>query len=288
MKIKRLILIISIFILIISSYESIAVNSNHLTNPNKKIIDNNLWAVLITAGEPPRDNKNAGDLYNILINHGWDENNIHYLKENQATKEAILNTSDWLNDHGADEDDLVLFFFSMHGGRKDDVPPLDEPDDLDEFLIAYKQEKSDNHILDEELALMFEEIKSQNLVIIFETCYSGGMIDGANDLKKTGRIVITSTKEDESSYPIFLIQSWLFPYYLIKGLRGKADKNYDGYITAEEAFEYAEIRTKLRSTMYGYLLFIFHRHLKIQHPQIYDGWPSDENNEEELILLCIG
>ena len=287
MQIKRIILVISIFLLIISSYESIAVNSNQLITTSKQNFNDNLWAVLITAGEPTRDDKNAGDLYNILINNGWNENNILYLKENQATKDEVLNVSNWLNDNGAGEDALILFFVSMHGGRKDDVEPLDEPDNLDEFLLAYKQEKSENHILDDEFALMFEDIISKNLIIIFETCFSGGMIDGDNDLRKSGRVVITSSREDESSYPIFLIKSWLFPYYLIKGLRGWADKNRDGLITAEEAFEFAQIRTRLRSTIYGYLLYILHGKLLIQHPQIYDGWPSEENNEEELKLLNI-
>lgn len=287
MKIKRKIVILSIILLIISSYKSIAINSNYLINPNESAFENNnLWAVLITVGEPKRDNKNAGDLYNILINHGWNGNNIYYLKENEATKEAIMTVSNWLNDHGADEDDLILFFFSMHGGRKEDIPPLDEPDNMDEFLIPYQQEKQENNnILDEELALMFEEIKSKNLVIIFETCFSGGMIDGANDLKKSGRVVLTSSREDESSYPIFLRRSWLFPFYFVRGLKGLADKNFDGYITAEEAFEFAKIRTVIRSTIYAYLLYILHKQLLIQHPQIYDGWPSEENNEEELKLI---
>ena len=130
------------------------------------------------------------------------------------------------------------------------------------------------------------QIKSENIVIIFEACYSGGMIDGANDLKKTGRIIMTATKEDETSYGFFLKKSWLFPYYLLKGLRGRADKNCDGFITVEEAFEYAKFYTIRRSTIYAYLLFIFHRALFIQHPQIYDGWPSEGNNKEELKLIC--
>lgn len=286
MKIKRVILIISIFLVILSSYESVATNTSYFTISNKSNIENNnSWAILITAGEPALDDRNAGGLYNILVHNGWDEDNIYYLKENEATKDAILSVPDWLDVHGADEDDLILFFFSMHGGRKEDTPPLDEPDGLDEFIISSKQDKQNNHILDDELAMMFDEIQSENLVIIFETCYSGGMIDGSNDLKKTGRIVITSTREDETSYPIFLIKSWLFPYYLIKGLKGRADKNCDGYITAEEAFEYAKIYTIKRSTIYAYLLFIFHRDLFIQHPQIYDGWPSEGNNKEELKLI---
>jgi hypothetical protein len=272
--------------LVISSFESIAANTDQFTTKSKQNFNNN-WAVLITVGEPSRDDKNAGDLYNILVENGWNESNILYLREEQAIKEAILNTSNWLNDNGASEDSLILFYFSMHGGRKDDIAPLDEPDNLDEFVVAYKQEKSDNHILDDELALMFDDIVSNNLVIILETCYSGGMLDGTNDLKNSGRIVVTSTREDETSYALFLINSWLFPYYLIKGLRGKADENNDDFITAEEAFEFARIRTRLRSTIYAFLLFIFHGALFIQHPQIYDAWPSEENNEEDLILLNI-
>jgi hypothetical protein len=71
---------------------------------------------------------------------------------------------------------------------------------------------------------------------------------------------------------------------LIKGLRGKADRNFDGLVSAEEAFDFARIKTIRRTTIYGYLLFVFHKSLFIQHPQICDGWPTEENNSEELIL----
>jgi len=158
---------------------------------------------------------------------------------------------------------------------------------MDEYLITYPQgqDNQNNNILDEELASAFDKIKSKNIVMIFETCYSGGMIDGSYDLRKSGRVILTSSKEDESSYPIFLLKSWLFPHYLINGLRGKADTNSDGYVSAEEAFNYAKIRTIRRSTIYAFLLFIFHKSLLIQHPQIYDGWPSEENNKRELKLV---
>ena len=251
--------------------------------------ESTLWAVFITFGEPRRDEKNARDLCDILINHGWEENNIYHLQEKDATKEAILATPRWLNDSGADEDDLILFFFSMHGGRTEDVPPLDEPDDMDEFIVPYKEEQRDvyDNIFDDELASVFEIIKSEKLILIFETCYSGGMIDGVNDLRESGRVILTSSSEKESSYPIFLKNSWLFPYFLIKGLGGSADANSDGIISVEEPFKYAEKITIKRSTIYAFLLFIFHRSLFIQYPQLYDGWPSEENNEEELKLIKV-
>ena len=290
---KKTIITILTVLLAILSYTSISVSSNHqLSSKEGSLENNNLWAVLITVGEPKLDDKNAGDLYNILISNGWPESNIYCLRENEATKEAILSISNWLNDHGVQENDLVLFYFSMHGGKKDDVQPLDEPDNIDEFIIPYKNDEKGDNILDEELTPMFEAINTEKLVIIFESCYSGGMIDGANDLKKTGRIVITSTNVNETSYPYSLFFSkngFLFAYYLIKGLDGKADKNNDGFISAEESFEYTRTYTIKRSTIYAYLLFIFHKTLlnHIQHPQIYDGWPSEENNEEQLKIIAI-
>jgi len=284
-KIISLCIFVSILILIpVNSVTGKNIFKN--TSENNPENFNNYWAVIVTVGEPKRDDKNAVELYNLLINHGWDENNILYIKEENATKDDILSIPDWLNIQGAEQDDLILFYFSMHGGKTDDVFPYDEPDDIDEFVIPYKQDEKEGNILDEELADMFDNIFSENLIIIFETCYSGGMIDGADDLRKSGRIIITSAKEDETSYAYYFREGWLFPYYLNRGLQGRADKNRDGFVTAEEAYRYTRFPVILRSTIYGYLLYIFHKSLFNQHPQIYDGWPSEENNEEELILTC--
>ena len=288
---NKIILSIFTFVLIVLSYTSAVGSSHCLIKYEEPIYENsNLWAVLITVGEPDLDDKDAGRLYDILLDNGWPENNIRYLVEEQSTKEEILNVSNWLNEHGVQEDDLVLFYFSMHGGYKNDTAPFDEPDDKDEFIVPYKHNKSDENIIDEELNLMFEEIKTEKLIIIFESCYSGGMIDGANDTKKTGRIVITSTNVNETSYPYSLFFSkkgFLFAYYLIKGLDGRADKNNDGYVSVEEAHQYAKYYTIKRSTIYAYILLIFHKTLKnhIQHPQIYDAWPSENNNAKEMILV---
>lgn len=281
------ILLFFLLILSVSFSPDCFVKSETISSANR-----DYWAIFITVGEPKRDKKNTEELYTILTNNGWNKDNIYFLEEKDATKEAILEIPNWLNCKGLDKEDVVLFYFSLHGGRKKDVYPLDEPDGMDEFLIAYKKEQKgsnnticDNTICDEELAASFQEIISENIVIIIESCYSGGMIDGSCDLKKSGRIILTSSKADESSYPIFLRKSWLFPYYLIKGLEGRADEDSDGYISVEETFRYAKIRIIRRSTLYGLLLFIFHKSLFIQHPQLYDGWPSDENNQKELDLI---
>lgn len=271
-----------ILILIISnSYQVLSSKIDVEENTDKK------WAVFISVGEPELDLRNVHDLKEILLNNGWYEDNILCYNEDGATKEAILKAPQLLVNKGLEKDDLVLFYFSMHGGKTNDVAPLDEPDGIDEFIIPYKIDEGNfsENILDEELASAMECLNSDQVILIFEVCYSGGMIDGSADLKKSGRIVMTSADTNETSYPIFLRKTWLFPFYLIKGLKGPADFNKDSFISAEEAFVYARKRTVFRSAIYGCLLYIFHKSLFIQHPQIYDGWPSDENNSDELMLV---
>lgn len=285
--IKHINVVLTIILLLVPFSNVFSVSSHMIETNEDMSEDINLWAVIITVGNTDLDDRNSEDLNNLLLDNGWNKDNIYKLRENEATKKAILSISYLLNENGLKNEDIVLFYFSMHGGRFNDVNPIDEPDGLDEFIIPFRENENEDKILDDELNLMFEKINSENIVIIFETCYSGGMIDGTKDLKKSGRIIMTSTKEDETSYGFFLKESWVFPYYLMKALRGKADKNFDSFISAEEAFEFAKVKTIRRTTIYGYLLFVFHKSLFIQHPQIYDGWPSEENNTEELILVSI-
>ena len=78
----------------------------------------------------------------------------------------------------------------------------------------------------------------------------------------------------------------MFPYYLIKGLSGKADINKDDWVSAEEAFNYAERPTIVHSALksFLYLLHPFAR-LGPQHPQLYDAWPNAINNQDELRII---
>jgi hypothetical protein len=59
-------------------------------------------------------------------------------------------------------------------------------------------------------------------------------------------------------------------------------------ISAEESYKYAESLTIKRSAIYAFVYslipFIPHE-FSPQHPQIFDGWPSIENNNDELNLF---
>ena len=281
-KSTKSVILIIILSLTITFFNQSIVNSNEIYSEYTQ----NIWAVIITVGEIKRDIYAVDSLTDILLEQGCPNNNIKKLIEEEATKYNILNKSfEWLDDNEIKEEDILIFFFSMHGGRIEDQPPYDEPDNYDEFLVPYDYNNKTNIILDEEINDKINSIDCNNIVLIFETCYSGGMIDGLYDISKSGRIIITSSNANESSWPMQLRVRWLFPNFFFKGLSGPADINDDNIISFEESFKYAEQYTLKRSRIiaffYSFIPFIPHEFFP-QNPQIYDGWRSEEDNNLEL------
>ena len=102
---------------------------------------------------------------------------------------------------------------------------------------------------------MLNQLKSNNVCLIVDSCYAGGFNDHWKLLKSApeqNRVILMGSCEDELSY------SGGFAPYLIDGLRGYADTNGDGIVTAEEAFNYAQPRSVPQQTS-----------------TIYDGYPGE-------------
>jgi hypothetical protein len=245
------------------------------------------WAVVIACSggltyerHERCDRNDVRELTQLLKKNGWDKNHILLLQEEEATKEAILDNSfQWLTDNGEDEDDLIFFFFSGHGYyHTEDQPPLDEPDGRDEVINPWDPDiagwNPDVFIVD--------TLQSHNIVIVIHTCHAGGWIDGESDLCDSGRVVLVACGVDEASCMMKYPVHWLFAYYLIQGLTGHADENNDKRITAEELLRYTIEPVQFRSKIFNWITSGV---ATIQHPELYDGWPSEENNAEELTLI---
>jgi caspase domain-containing protein len=253
------------------------------------------WAVIIACSggvtygrHERRDRNDVRALKQILNKNGWDNDHIFLLLEEEATTVAILNHSfDWLRDKGEDEDDLIFFFFSGHGYyHTEDQPPLDEPDGRDEIFHPWDPDMAgwnwDVFIVDDVLAEKFDTLKSKNIVIVMHTCHAGGWIDGENDLCGSGRVVLVSCGVDEASCMMKYQLHWLFPYYLIQGLKGRSDNNNDKWVSAEELLDYTIKPVQFRSKIYNWMSTGV---VKTQNPEIFDGWPSIEDNSDELKLI---
>jgi len=137
-----------------------------------------------------------------------------------------------------------------------DIPPQDEADNADEMLVTYWGfAYNTSFIEDDQINIMLNQLKSNNVCLIVDSCYAGGFNDHWKLLKSAPeqhRIILMGSREDEEAY------SGGFAPYLIDGLRGYADTNGDSVVTAEEAFIYAEPRS-----------------FSPQTPTIYDGYPGE-------------
>jgi uncharacterized caspase-like protein len=76
--------------------------------------------------------------------------------------------------------------------------------------------------------------------------------------------VITACRPNESAYESSALQNGALTYYLMEALKGKGDINNDGWVTAQEAYQYAAQMVTLEFPK--------------QHPQLTD-------NIEEAVRL---
>jgi len=124
---------------------------------------------------------------------------------------------------------------------------------------------------------------------ITDSFFSG---PGATDIhpgKVTSVVAIGSiTPSDAPRGKLEILEKRGEPITIIGNLRRPvqatyADLNNDGFVSAEEALKYTEEPVAFRSTIFNRL---FNKDAPpTQHPQLYDGWPSVENNTEELKLI---
>jgi hypothetical protein len=248
------------------------------------------WALLIAVGvyadNPDRNFpsmlEGVDDLYNILLTSScWSPDHIKIIKGKDATVVNIIQGFRWL-DRMDDSDDISLIYITTHGGQLPyDIPPRDEGDGYDEILASYWDfAYPSTFISDDEINFLLNRLDSKGVCLIVDSCYAGGFNDTptwtndyrgipsskeldltppsawmegfAEDVRGNGRVVLMSSRENEESY-----EDSYFTPFLSDGLRGYADNNTDGNVSAEELFSYVKTR-------------IFY-----QHPTIYDDFPGE-------------
>jgi uncharacterized caspase-like protein len=105
-----------------------------------------------------------------------------------------------------------------------------------------------------EIAHIFGRIRSERLIFIADSCYSGAsggrtisvggtranITDSFLDRITSGRgkVIITASAANEVSVEKDELQHGVFTYYLLEGLNGAADTDKDGIITVDEAYRY--------------------------------------------------
>ena len=208
-----------------------------------------IWAVLVGAAEYRHmpllkyTDDDAYQLYAFLKSPeggALPDAQLRLLIDEQATianiNKAVQNTF-----MRADENDVILFYFSGHG-----VQGAFLPTDFDGI---------NNQLKHSVLRKMIERSQAKHKIVIADACHSGSLFafDGpssraiqqyytAFETAKEGTALLMSSKGEEYSLEDGGLRSGIFSHFMIKGLKGEADVNQDQIITIVELFEYVRFQ----------------------------------------------
>ncbi len=191
--------------------------------------------------------KDAEALTQYFQESSKDDIDITLLKNEEATKDAILTSLAKIKQSLSPED-TIIFYYSSHG-----IGDIEG----NTYFITFDTNKDDLA----NTALGMQQIKdiaaglgSKNIVMLFDTCHSGGakslgqqnpksydnLMLAAN--KKTRLAILTSSRTHESSVESPEWGHGVFTYFLLQGMKGKAD-DYpaDGKVSVTELFDYVMI-----------------------------------------------
>jgi len=256
------------------------------------------WALLIGVENTTSDLSAEAMYESLLSSENWQKDNIKIITGKNATKTNIIKGFQWL-DNNENEDDIVVIYIATHGGQSRlfgmpiDFPPIDEADHCDEYLATYNSFKYSflANIRDDELNSLINKLESCGICVIIDCCFSGGfddisrktnfrskvpiprynteeysstsfIEDFTEEIRNDGRVILMASQEDEYAYAV-PNKGHCFTNVLIKSIgEGLGDFNNNGFIAAEEAFNFSQFRLGLSKW-------------ETQHPKMYDGCNGD-------------
>ncbi|MGF6171813.1 caspase family protein [Ensifer sp. 4252] len=115
---------------------------------------------------------------------GFTRSSIRVLKDEQATRAAVLSSIDeWLI-AGTEPGDRAYLYYSGHGLQVTDLDG-DEDDGMDEALAPFdlvaKDKDRDGAITDDELDAILERLKGRAVTLVIDACYSGTISRSLSD-----------------------------------------------------------------------------------------------------------
>lgn len=167
---------------------------------------------------------------------------MNLLIDEKATKENIING---FRDFSAKigPDDVLLFYFSGHGEEN--------------YLLPFDYDGTYNKLSYQEINSLLQQIKAKYKICLTDACYSGGMyaMKSGNDdnyknefdvfsQNKEEIAILVSSQSNEKSIESSRLRQGTFSHFLIKGLKGEADRNRDNIITVTELYNFVHRQVK--------------------------------------------
>ncbi|MGA2622427.1 MAG: caspase family protein [Bacteroidota bacterium] len=211
------------------------------------------------------DAKSLADFLQTPEGGSFESDHMNVLLNQDATLANVRNALYNFASQAIDSD-LVLIYFAGHGAPN----PL-KPDQL--YLLTYD---SDPSLLRTTAFPMWDiqtvldrYINARKVVVFTDACHSGGISTemGTRGLAsgktnpinqyltnlakaKDGVVVFTASAQNEVSQESPDFGHGVFTYYLLDGLKGKADLNNDNVVTINELMTYVEVQVKRHTKGY--------------------------------------
>ena len=213
--------------------------------------------------------QDARDVALLLVNPshcGYRAENVMTLLDSDASQAAIRHGLSALADR-CNNDSTVLIYFSGHGGRIDSgchtgeyLLPVDTIYPADEELAR-------TAISGDEFTAALKRIEARKVLVIFDCCHAGGIGQPRDLVAPTvrpglsedyyerlkagrGRVILASSRTDESSYVQPGAEYGLFTEHLLGGLCGGVASD-DGLARIFDLFEYLQPRvTKVQPSQH--------------------------------------
>jgi len=164
---------------------------------------------------------------------GMPEGNATVLTDSAATRDAVFSA---IREQSArmGDDDLLVVFYSGHGGRQArSEPQAADPDGFDETLALY-----DGQVTDDEVAAVFSEINDGKVLLVLDSCFSGGF--SKDIISRPDRMGLFSSHEDVTSAVAvkFRAGGYLARFMTEAIGERRADFNGDSSLTSLELSQY--------------------------------------------------
>ncbi|MEL6720895.1 MAG: caspase family protein, partial [Bacteroidota bacterium] len=232
-------------------------NSNTESNFAPEIVtttknDVKIWAVVVGVGSYEHmpslrfTDDDAYQLYAFLKSPeggALPDNQVRVLIDENATYRNIIHSIRRVL-HQADDNDVALFYFSGHG--------------LESSFLPVNYDGTKNELLHDEVKNLIDQSRAKHKIVIADACHSGGYLAyrssnvdrslehyyKAFEQSKGGTALLLSSKEKEYSLEDGGLRSGVFSYFIIRGLKGEADKNGDRIINVQELFNFTRVNVR--------------------------------------------
>jgi len=192
-----------------------------------------LFAVAVGVSEHQDPNHNltfahqdAMDMHDFLRLYTTADR-IQLLTDSDATYENVVHHLERLFSQASPED-IVIFFFAGHGH-------------LNVFQMHDKQMNFST------LQRIFRNSEANRRIIFADACHAGSLRQPGNRRQANpgaNVMLFLSSRNYQLSWESSALQGGFFTQTLISGLRGEADANNDGSVTAIELFKYVNPKVR--------------------------------------------